>query len=97
MAGRALARVGSICGLLYVVLMIPAYVVGYPDAPDSAAEVSSYFDTGRDAFVFFNGVLALFSTFFFLWFLGGLHGLPRRAEAQEGAWRPWHSWVAWCS
>jgi hypothetical protein len=84
MAGRALARVDGICGLLYVVLMIPAYVVGYPDAPDSAAEVSSYFDTGRDAFVFFNGVLALFSTFFFLWFLGGLHRLLRRAEGQKG-------------
>jgi hypothetical protein len=30
-----------------------------------------------------NGVLAVFSTFFFLWFLGALHGLIRGAEDQK--------------
>ena len=88
MVDRALARLGGVCGLLYVILMIPAYVVGYPDSPNSSADASAYLDSGRDTFVFFNGVLALFSTFFFLWFLGGLHGLLRRAEGEEGGF--WH-------
>ena len=30
MAGRNLARLGGVCGLLFVLLMVPAYVVGYP-------------------------------------------------------------------
>ena len=29
MAGRNLARLGGVCGLLNVLLMVPAYVVGY--------------------------------------------------------------------
>lgn len=36
----------------------------------------------RSAFLFFNGVLTIFSAFFFLWFLGVLHGVLRRAEGE---------------
>jgi len=76
---------GGICGLLFVLLMVPAYVVGYPDAPtstSSAREALGYFDASPGSFVLSNGVLAVFSTFFFLWFLGALHGLLRRAEGE---------------
>lgn len=83
----AVVRLGGISGLLYVVLLIPAYVVGYPDAPNPASstqEAIDYFNVGQDAFVISNGVLAAFSAFFFLWFLGILYGLLRRAEGEAG-------------
>ena len=67
MEGRGLARLGGVCGLLFVILMVPAYVVGYPDAPTPTsgdAEVIGYFGASPDTFVLANGVLAVFSTFF---------------------------------
>ena len=87
MTVRGLARLGGICGLLYVLLMVPAYVVGYPDAPTAtsgAREVIAYFGASPDTFVLANGTLAIFSTFFFVWFLGALHGLLRRTEGDAG-------------
>lgn len=87
MSGEGLARFGGICGLLFVLLMVPAYAVGYPDAPtstSSAGEVLGYFGDSPGTFVLFNGVLPIFSTFFFLWFLGALHGVLRRAEGAGG-------------
>jgi hypothetical protein len=87
MAGRNLARLGGVCGLLFVLLMVPAYVVGYPDAPTPASleeDVVGYFGASPGTFVLANGVIAVFSTFFFLWFLGALHGLLGRAEGEEG-------------
>jgi hypothetical protein len=74
-----LVRLGGVFGLLSVVAMIPAYLVGYPDAPGSPAEAQAYFATGVDAFVFSNGVLPLFHVFFFLLFLGVLYGVLRGA------------------
>jgi hypothetical protein len=82
---RAAARLGGISGILYVVLFIPAYIVGYPDAlnpASSAQEVFDYFDVGQSTFLFFNGTLSIFAVFFLLWFLGMLHGLLRRAEGE---------------
>ncbi len=84
--GRGVAMLGGVCGLLFVVLMIPAYVVGYPDAPtpaSGAADVVGYFSDDPGNFVLANGVVAVFSTFFFLWFLGALHGVLRRAEGED--------------
>jgi hypothetical protein len=88
-AGRA-ARLGGIGGILYVVLFIPAYVVGSPDAPNRASTdqgVFDYFAEGIGAFLFFNGVLTIFALFFLLWFLGALYGVLRSAEGdEEGGW-----------
>ena len=87
MSGGGLARLGGVCGLLFVLLLVPAYVVGYPDAPTStsgAGDVLGYFGTSAGTFVFFNGTLALLSTFFFLWFLGVFYGVLRRAEGVDG-------------
>lgn len=61
--------------------MIPAYLVGYPDAPGSLAEADLYFDAGPGALLFSNGVLPLLHVFFFLWFLGVLRG----SEGESGA------------
>jgi hypothetical protein len=79
-----LVRLGGLFGLVSALVMIPAYLVGTPDAPGSLAEANSYFDAGPGAFVFFNGVLPLFHVFFFLWFLGVLRGVLRGAEGEGG-------------
>ena len=87
MAVGGLARLGGICGLLYVLLMVPAYVVGYPDAPtagSSARDVVGYFGDSPGTLVLANGTLPIFSSYLFVWFLGALHGLLRRAEGAEG-------------
>ena len=87
MSGGGLVRLGGVCGLLYVLLMVPAYVVGTPDAATSTSgvrEVLGYFGTSAGNFVFFNGTIPLLSTFFFLWFLGVLYGMLRRAEGVDG-------------
>ena len=84
MDGRAAVRLGGVFGLLAVIVMIPAYLVGYPDAPGSPEEASSYFGAGLGTFVFLNGVLPLFHVFFFILFLGVLYGLLRSAEDGAG-------------
>jgi hypothetical protein len=80
MADGNLVRLGGIFGLVSVVAMIPAYLVGYPDAPGSPEEAGSYFEEGLGTFVFFNGVLPLFHTFFFILFLGVLYGMLGGAQ-----------------
>ncbi len=83
MVDRRVARLGGASGILYVLLFIPAYVVGYPDAPTSASgvqEAFDYFGGEQSMFLIFNGVLTIFSAFFFVWFLGMLHSVLRRAE-----------------
>jgi hypothetical protein len=80
MAYGNLVRLGGIFGLLSVVAMIPAYLVGSPDLPGSPEEAGSYFEEGLGTFVFSNGVLPLFHVFFFILFLGVLYGLLRGAE-----------------
>jgi hypothetical protein len=92
LGGITAVRFGGICGILYVVLFIPAYIVGYPDAANSASStqgVFDYFDAGLEAFLIFNGVLTVFAAFFFVWFLGILHSILRSAESVsngEGGW-----------
>lgn len=88
------ARLGGVSGILYVVLFLPAYIVGYPDSLDPASStegVFGYFDEGLGTFLFFNGTLSVFAAFFFVWFLGVLHGLLKGAEdarGGEGGWLP---------
>lgn len=88
-AGRA-ARIGGISGILYVVLFIPAYIVGSPDLPNpasSAQGVFDYFGEGVGTFLFFNGYLPVFAYFFLMLFLGALYGVLRTAEGNdEGGW-----------
>lgn len=84
MGNGNLVRLGGLCGLLSVVAMIPAYLVGYPDAPGTAVEASSYFGSSLSTFVLSNGVLPVFHVFFFLFFLGALRGLLTRAGGEGG-------------
>ncbi len=94
MVDRRVARLGGASGILYVVLFILAYVVGYPDAPTSmsgAQEPFDYFGGEQSMFLIFNGVLTIFCAFFFVWFLGMLHSVLRRAEGEGVGFRrsPW--------
>jgi hypothetical protein len=82
MADGNLLRLGGVSGLLAVVSMIPAYLVGYPDAPGSLLEAQTYFDAESGMFVFSNGILPLFHIFFFLLFLGVLYGMLRSAAGE---------------
>jgi hypothetical protein len=87
MTGGGVVRLGGVCGLLFVLLMVPAYVVGTPDAPtaaSSAREVLGYYGTSTGNFVLLNGTIPILSTFFFLWFVGVLYGVLRRAEGVDG-------------
>jgi hypothetical protein len=78
-------RLGGLSGLLAVVSMIPAYLVGYPDAPGSLLEAQTYFDAESGMFVLSNGVLPLFHVFFFLLFLGVLYGMLRSPGGETRA------------
>ena len=83
---RAVVRFGGICGILYVVLAIPSFIVGHPaliDDETNPQEVVDYFNTGQAGFLVWNGQLFIFAFFFFLWFLGTLHGMLRHAEDAE--------------
>jgi hypothetical protein len=80
MNGKLLLRLGGIFGLLSVVAMIPAYLVGHPDAVGSPEAAGLYFEAGLGTFVISNGVLPLFHVFFFILFLGVLYGVLRDAE-----------------
>lgn len=83
MATGGMVRLGGIAGLLSVLAVLPAYVVGYPDAPTSPADANTYFDEGLGTFVFANGTVPILHLFFFLCFLGVLCGMLRRAEGEE--------------
>src|SRR5215217_1760462 len=86
--GRGLVRLGGISGLLYVLLLIPSFLLGRPDVVEEAfstREVIEYYSAREDAFLLGNGVIVLFAAFFFLWFLGILCGMLWRAES-EGPW-----------
>jgi hypothetical protein len=79
MNGRTAVPLGGIFGLLAVVVMIPAYLVGSPDLSGSPEDASAYFEAGIGTFVFSNGVLPLFHVFFFILFLGVLYEVLRSA------------------
>ena len=86
--GRGLVRLGGISGLLYVLLLIPSFLLGRPDVVEEAfstQQVIQYYGAREDAFLLGNGVIVLFAAFFFLWFLGILCGMLWRAES-DGPW-----------
>jgi hypothetical protein len=82
----ALVRLGGICGILFVILLIPGIFAARPDVPDaslSARQVLDYFDHKQGALLIGNGLSFIFAAFFFLWFLGVLHSVLRNAEGGE--------------
>ena len=84
MENSGLVRLGGLAGLLSAIVMIPAYLVGYPDAPATAAEADIYFGSSLGRFVLANGTLPVFHVFFFVIFIGVLRGVLARAEGEGG-------------
>jgi hypothetical protein len=67
-----------VSGLLYVLLLIPSFLIGRPDVVEETAStqgVIEYYIDRQDAFLFGNGVIVIFAAFSFLWFLGILCGM----------------------
>jgi hypothetical protein len=82
----ALVRLGGVCGILFVILLVPGVLVARPDVPDaslSAQQVLDYFADKQGALLIGNGLSFIFAAFFFLWFLGVLHGMLRSAEGEQ--------------
>ena len=84
MADRMAVRIGGICGILFVVLVVPSFL-SPPDTPVAASgpqDVIDYFNGRQDGILIFNGLLLIFAAFFFLWFLGVLQDVLRGAEGE---------------
>ena len=82
----ALVRLGGVCGILFVILLVPGVLVARPDVPDAklgAQQVLDYFGDKQGALLIGNGLSFIFAAFFFLWFLGVLHGVLRSAEGEH--------------
>ena len=87
---RALVRLGGLCSILFVILLVPGVFAARPDLPDaslSAPQVLDCFDSKRGALLVGNGLSFIFASFF-LWFLGVLHGVLRKTEGEEAVCRP---------
>lgn len=74
----AATRIGGLCGIAAALVIIPAYVVGSPEAPKSCGDVQSYYDRAS-SFLLANGTLPLLHLLFGLVFLGALVALLRAA------------------
>ncbi|ULE32837.1 hypothetical protein [Mycobacterium sp. IDR2000157661] len=77
--GSGTIRLGGLLGIASAVAMIPAYLVGTPDAPRTPDEVAAYYESGS-SFVTANGVLPLLHVLFGLMFLGVLVSMLRSAS-----------------
>jgi hypothetical protein len=76
--GSGTIRAGGLFGLISALAMIPAYLVGTPDAPRTAAEAVEYYESGS-SFVTANGVAPLLHILFGLLFIGVLVSMLRTA------------------
>jgi hypothetical protein len=84
MAAGMAVRIGGICGILFVVLVVPSFLSppDTPVAPSGPQDVIDYFNGRQDGILIFNGLLLIFAAFFFLWFLGVLQDVLRSAEGE---------------
>jgi hypothetical protein len=76
--GTLATRIGGAFGVLCVLVLIPALVVGFGDRPHTAQETHHYYQSGA-AFVTSNGVLPLLFILFGLVFVGALTSMLIRA------------------
>jgi hypothetical protein len=81
----ALVRLGGVCGILFVILLVSGVSVARPDVPDaslSAQQVLDYLDAKQGALLTGNGLSFIFAAFLFLWFLDVLHSVLLSAEGE---------------
>ncbi len=84
MTDKLILRLGGISGILFVILFIPSYLTP-PDAPDRTSSVQQlidHFAARHDEIIGRNGVMLIFASFFFLWFLGVLHSVLQDVERE---------------
>jgi hypothetical protein len=82
--GSGTIRLGGLFGVASAATVIPAYVAGSPEAPDSPGDAHAYFD-GAASFLTANGTLPLLHLLFGLLFLGVLVSVLRSAAGPTGA------------
>jgi hypothetical protein len=86
-----LVRLGGLCGILFVIPLVPGVFAARPVVPDaslSAPQMLGYFDGKQGALLVANGLSFIFATFFFVWFLGVLHAVLRSARVRKAVCRP---------
>ncbi len=71
-------RIGGLLGIVSALVLIPAFVAGFPDQPRTAEQVIDYYENGS-SFVTANGAVPLLHILFGLAFLSVLMALLRRA------------------
>ena len=76
--GSGTIRLGGLLGVVSALAMIPAYLVGTPNVPQTPDEAIAYYESGS-SFVTANGVLPLVHILFGLVFLGVLVSMLRSA------------------
>ena len=78
---RGLERFAPLTGVLFVVLVVVAVIVGgeTPDADDGIAKVVAYW-SDNDGKAIASAIIAAYSAVFFLWFAGTLRAVLAAAE-----------------
>ncbi|MBV8928101.1 MAG: hypothetical protein JO152_03110 [Mycobacteriaceae bacterium] len=76
--GTLATRIGGAFGILSVLAVISAFVVGTPDTPHTPDEARHYYDSGS-AFVTANGAVPLLHILFGIVFVGALTSMLIRA------------------
>lgn len=82
--GSGTTRIGGLCGIASAAAVVPAYLVGSPEAPSGSEDARRYFDDAS-AFLAANGALPMLHLLFGLLFLGVLVSVLRSAAGPTGA------------
>jgi hypothetical protein len=87
-----LVRLGGISGLLYVLLLIPSFILGRPDAveePISTQGVIEYYTARHEAFLLGNRVIVHFAVFFFFGSSAYSAACCGARKGRDPGWRSW--------
>jgi hypothetical protein len=85
MKDRGLARFAPLTGVVFVVLIVLAVIIGgeTPDNGDSALKIARYWKD-HDTEQIWTSVIAAWGTVFFVWFAASLRSTLRKAEEGSG-------------
>jgi hypothetical protein len=82
--GSGTTRIGGLFGVASAGVVVPAYLVGSPERPKTAAAAHNYFDSAA-SFLTANAALPLLHVLFGVVFLGVLVSILRSAAGPTGA------------
>jgi hypothetical protein len=85
MQSRGIQRLAPLTGVVFVVLIVVAVIVGgeTPDNDDPAATIRQFWIDNEDEQLW-GSVIAAWASLFFVWFAGSLRSHLRRAEGGTG-------------